>query len=165
MLRRLVDMLFGPWCQALDPDGKATCWDRVPSDQPALVCDVCWELLATHGSTAQRLELAGETQLPPRAADILVNDSSPAVRAEYAANREGLLPEHRAQLVASEQDAQVLRQLARRHDLAVDEQNTLAVCEDEITVRLLAGNRATRPELKARLATHPDEGVRRAAAA
>lgn len=140
LLLDVVDRVFGPWCQALDADGNATCWVRVDPSQPGMICDDCWAHLAENASVADKSELAREPDLPPPVADRLAADPSPIVRASLAENERGLLAEHLDAMCRPTEDPRVLRKLARRGDLSPRHQGEVAASNDEVVLRILSSH-------------------------
>lgn len=162
MFDAAIDRIWGPWCDAVDPDGDPTCWRKVGGSQPGGICDDCWDLLSTKGHLAQRTELAGEPDAPEWVLERLADDPHELVRATVA-ERDDLPALARAVLVRRDEAGRVLRKLAKRSDLAPDEQRELLYSTDVAALRMLAGNPATTSEHKMMLAQHPDDGVRTAA--
>jgi hypothetical protein len=165
VLDGVVDRVFGPWCQAVNPDGEPECFARVPTDQPGLICDDCWVELAEHGDLNQRIALAEEPELPPPAADILVADKSGMVRAALADNLTGLLDEHRARLASPKEETRILLKMCRRPDLSPADEESLMRTESIPALRVLAANPHTSSGTLGKLSSHPDPTVREAMSA
>lgn len=162
MLDTLIDRIDGLRCNAAAPGDDAICWAKIPTDQPGLLCDDCWLLLATKGEVSQRVLLAEEPELPAWIADTLAKDPQVLVRANLA-SRPDLSGDARTALFAADEAGQVTRRLARRNDTSPDEQRILLHCTDIATLRILAGT-TLQQDLRTLLTRHPDDGVRAAAA-
>lgn len=161
MLDQLVDRLWGPWCEAVTPNGEAVCWQRIPASQPARLCDDCWDLLVTRGQLAQRVELAREPDAPDWAIEHFASDPHEMVRSEIV-QRSRLPDAARRQLIRRDQAGRVTRKAAKRTDLSVDEQRELTHCTDVATLRILGGSSIVHRTVRDMLARHPDDGVRAA---
>ena len=151
--------LLRRWCHALDPQGVAACWAKVPRSQPGLICDGCWELLATDGTVAQRAELAAEPDLPPACRTRLLGDRSALVRAEVAARDD--VPDGELEQLAGDDDERVQTIVARRTGLPFAVQTALLHSPHLTVLGALAAN--CDPQIAAVLARHPDARIARQA--
>jgi len=150
-------------------DRCATCGKRAAvgasTAAPGGCCEPCWHEAVASTSESARASAARRPGAPEWALDALAYDPSPLVRAEIA-----LRPDLTDPLLDKlsdpdrERDRTVLRRMARHPELG-RRATDLAVLNDVVVQRQLAGNPSTPTTVLSSLALHADPAVSRAAQA